>query len=182
MGRVGRCVLGLSGAFFAGIVLGVAYAYSNPERAGEFVARLAREIGPISGDTFENFVRIFFHNSWVALLVLLSGLFFGIGPWVIVMFNGVVVGVVSGFLTWSGLSFEKLVLSLIPHGIFEIPGFFLAGAAGIEWYRNVRESESPAAGFLRGLRKALKLYILTLGLLLIAAFVEAYVTPKIAGL
>jgi len=181
VGRVLKCLTGLSVAFFTGIALGVVYAYSSPDKAGEFVMRLTREIGPLSSDTFQNFVRIFVHNSWVALLVLLSGLFFGIGPWVMVTFNGIVVGIVSGFLAWNGFSLKRLIFGLIPHGIFEIPAFLLAGAAGIEWYRNIREG-NPKDGFERGLRRALKLYLLTLGLLLVAAFVETYVTPKIAGL
>ncbi|WP_297506648.1 stage II sporulation protein M [Thermococcus sp.] len=182
MKRVWRYLLYLSFVFLLGLLAGIAYAYSNPQNAGAFVGRLAREIGPLSPDPFKNFLRIFVHNSMVALMVLLSGLFFGIGPWLMVGFNGVVVGIVSGFLSIEGFPAEKLFLGLVPHGIFEIPGFLLAGAAGLEWYRRIREAEEASEGFKKGVKIALKLYLLTLLLLLIAAFVEAYVTPKVAGL
>jgi len=168
--------------FFFGIILGVAYSYLRPESAGEFVMRLAKEIGGLSESPFENFVRIFAHNAGVSLLVLVSGLFFGLGPWLMILFNGVVVGVVAGFFVKSGFPAEKIVLALVPHGVFEIPAFVLAGTAGIVWYRSIRDAEEPAKGFKEGMKKALKLYTLTAGMLLIAAFVEAYVTPKVAGL
>ncbi|WP_297500557.1 stage II sporulation protein M [Thermococcus sp.] len=182
MKRVWRYFLYLSVIFLLGLFAGIVYAYSNPQNAGAFVGRLAREIGPLSPDPFENFLRIFVHNSMVALMVLLSGLFFGIGPWLMVGLNGVVVGIVSGFFSLVGFSAKKLFLGLAPHGIFEIPGFLLAGAAGLEWYRMIREAEEASEGFKKGGKAALRLYLLTLILLLIAAFIEAYVTPKVAGL
>ena len=169
-------------AFFAGVFFGVLYAYLQPERAGEYVAKLAQEIGGISSDPFQNFVRIFFHNAGVALLVLVSGLFFGLGPWIMILFNGLVVGIVSGVLASHGMPVEKIVLGLVPHGIVEIPAFVLAGTAGILWYRSIRDAEEPARGFKEGMKRALRLYAVTVGMLLIAAFIEAYVTPKVAGL
>ena len=172
----------LLGTFFLGIFLGVLYAKLQPEKAGEYVLKLAEEIGGISDDPFENFVKIFTHNAGVALLVLVSGLFFGLGPWVMMLFNGLVVGIVAGFFATTGVPVEKIILGLAPHGIVEIPAFVLAGTAGILWYRSIRNAESPVFGFKEGLKRALKLYGLTLGMLLVSAFIEAYVTPKVAGL
>ncbi|WP_456423832.1 stage II sporulation protein M [Thermococcus sp.] len=172
----------LLGTFFLGIFLGVLYVKLQPERAGEYVMKLAREIGGLSNDPFRNFLRIFTHNSGVALLVLVSGLFFGLGPWLMMLFNGIVVGIVAGFLATNGVPVEKIILGLVPHGIVEIPAFVLAGTAGILWYGSIRNAESPAVGFKEGLKRAMKLYGLTLGMLLVSAFIEAYVTPKVAGL
>ena len=171
----------LLGTFLMGIALGVAYAYVQPEKAGEYVLKLANELGGLSPNPFDNFVKIFTHNAGVALLVIVSGLFFGIGPWLMILFNGVVVGVVAGFFIKTGVPVEKIVLGLAPHGIVEIPAFVLAGTAGILWYGCIRDAEEPASGFKEGIKKALKLYAVVVGMLLIAAFIEAYVTPKVAG-
>lgn len=171
----------LLGTFLMGIVLGVAYAYVQPEKAGEYVLKLAEELGGLSPNPFDNFVKIFTHNAGVALLVLASGLFFGIGPWLMMLFNGAVVGIVVGFFAKIGAPLSQIILGIVPHGVVEIPAFVLAGTAGIVWYRNIREAEKPASGFKEGIKKALKLYAVAVGMLLIAAFIEAYVTPKVAG-
>ncbi|WP_297063225.1 stage II sporulation protein M [Thermococcus sp.] len=168
--------------FGVGIVFGVAYAYAQPERAGEYVLKLANELGGLSPNPFDNFIKIFTHNASVALLVLVSGLFFGLGPWVMMFFNGAVVGVVAGVFVGHGFPVEKIVLGLAPHGVVEIPAFVLAGTAGVLWYKSIRNSEEPAKGFKEGMKTALKLYGLTLIMLLLAAFIEAYITPKVAGL
>jgi len=172
----------LMATFFVGVLLGVTYAYFQPERAGDYVVKIAKELGGLSSDPFQNFVRIFTHNAGVALLVLISGLFFGLGPWIMVFFNGFVAGVVSGFLASHGLPAGKILLGLVPHGLVEIPAFLLSGTAGILWYRCIRDAEDPAEGFKEGMKKALKLYAVTVGMLLVAALIEAYVTPKVAGL
>gem|GEM_PF-1699263 len=172
----------LLGTFGIGIVLGVAYAYLQTEKAGEYVLKLANELGGLSPNPFDNFVKIFTHNAGVALLVLVSGLFFELGPWVMMLFNGLVVGIVAGFFVKIGVPASKIVLGLVPHGLVEIPAFVLAGTAGILWYRSIREAEEPAGGFKEGMKKALKLYAVTVGMLLVAALIEAYVTPKVAGL
>jgi len=168
--------------FFSGIILGVAYSYLEPGGSEEFLLMLFEELGPLSENAFDNFTMIFTHNVIAAFLVLVSGLFFGLGPWLMVAFNGLVVGIVVGFLVRSGAPVEKIVLGIVPHGVFEIPAFILAGTAGIVWYESIKNSEEPAKGFKEGMKKALKLYALTVGMLLIAALVEAYVTPKVAGL
>ncbi|WP_223211937.1 stage II sporulation protein M [Thermococcus henrietii] len=180
--RVKRTFLLLLATFFAGTFLGVAYAYLQPERAGEYVMKLAKEIGGLPDNPFDNFLMIFTHNAGVSLFVLVSGLFFGLGPWVMILFNGLVVGIVAGFLVEVGTPATKVILGLVPHGIVEIPAFVLAGTAGIVWYRSIREAKEPARGFKEGMKRALRLYAVTVGMLLIAAFIEAYVTPKVAGL
>nr|WP_232461010.1 stage II sporulation protein M [Thermococcus radiotolerans] len=169
--------------FLAASFLGYAFAIGNPDAAMEAVKRLAEQIGPISDSSFENFVKIFTNNSMVALFMLLSGLFFGLGPWLIMAFNGFVVGLVVRAVQESGeLSFPQIILGLIPHGIIEIPAIALAGVSGIVWYREIVRGEGETGErFRRGAEKALKLFAVSVLLLLVAAFIEAYVTPRVAG-
>lgn len=44
------------------------------------------------------------------------------------------------------------------------------------------ESEDKGKGLKEGALQALRLYIVVLLMLLIAAFIEAYITPNVAGL
>ncbi|NJE03257.1 stage II sporulation protein M [Thermococcus sp. MV11] len=167
-------------ASFAGYGIGTA----SPGTAVDAVKRIIEQIGPISDSSFENFVKIFTNNATVALMTFLSGLFFGLGPWFIMAFNGLMVGlVVLAVHRMSEVPMGQIILGLIPHGVIEIPAIALAGVAGIVWYREIIGGEgSGEERFKRGAVKGLKLFVLSVLLLLVAAFIEAYVTPKVAGL
>ena len=170
--------------FLAASFVGYIFAAGNPGAALDAVKKLAEQIGPLSDSSFENFLKIFTNNSMVALFMLLSGLFFGLGPWLIMAFNGFMVGLVVRAVQESGeLSFPQIILGLVPHGIIEIPAIALAGVSGIVWYREIIKGEGETGErFKRGAVKALKLFALSVLLLLVAAVVEAYVTPRVAGI
>ncbi len=163
--------------------MGLIYSLLQPEKAVEYMKTIAQQLGSLSKSPFKNFITIFVHNSWVALLTLISGLFFGIGPAILVMTNGFVVGLVVGVLWENGMPPRTLVLGLTPHGIFEIPAFILAGVAGVCWYKKIVEDKDRGRGFKEGASFALRMYGgVVLAMLLVAAFIEAYITPNVASL
>jgi len=182
--RIPRRTLGLMLlVFLASSFVGYALGVASPNTAIEAVKKLIEQIGPISDSSFENFVKIFTNNSMVALFMFLSGLFFGLGPWFIMAFNGLMVGLVVLAVHRSGMPLGQILLGLLPHGVIEIPAIAIAGVAGIVWYRElVRGEGEPAERFKRGAVEGVKLFLLSVALLLVAALIEAYVTPKVAGL
>ncbi|NJE42287.1 stage II sporulation protein M [Thermococcus sp. GR6] len=183
-GSPARTFLLLLLVFITASFLGYAFALGNPNVAIDAVKKIAEEIGPISDSSFKNFVLIFTNNFMVALFMMLSGLLFGLGPWFIMAFNGFIVGLVVRAVQLTGeLSTEQIVLGIIPHGVIEIPALAVAGVAGIIWYREIVHGDEEAGErFRRGTVKALKLLALSILLLLVAAFIEAYITPSIAGI
>jgi stage II sporulation protein M len=170
--------------FLAFSFVGYALGTASPDTALEAVKKLIAQIGPLSDSSFQNFLKIFANNSMVALLMFLSGLFFGLGPWFIMAFNGLIVGlVVLAVHRMGDMPLGQIILGLVPHGIIEIPAIAIAGVAGIVWYRELIKGDGDAAErFKRGAVKGLKLYLLSVVLLLVAALIEAYVTPRVAGL
>ncbi len=81
------------------------------------------------------------------------------------------------------VSFIEKFLYTIPHGIFEIPAIIIAGAAGFKIpYEIVRylmgKKEEPLTK--EDIKEYLTLALISIILIVIAAFVEAYITPKIA--
>lgn len=182
MDRIARYFLYLLLILFAGIAAGLAYVRFQPGMAFEYMERLARQFGNISDNPFRNFVWIFLNNARVALLVVVAGLFFGVGSGFVIFANGFIVGLVVGVLKEEGIPVKTLILGLVPHGIVEIPAILLAGAAGMCWYRRIIESEDKGKGLKEGALQALRLYIVVLLMLLVAAFIEAYITPNVAGL
>ena len=179
-----RFVVGLLLIFLAASFLGYAYSLHNPENTLRIVRKLAEHMGSPPSSDVHTFLKIFANNSMVALLSTVSGLLFGLGPWLIMAFNGFIAGLVVGFVTETGkYSFTQTLLGLMPHGVIEIPALAIAGAAGVIWYREIVSGEgSGTERFKRGMRKALTMLALSVLLLLIAALIETYVTPKVSGI
>jgi len=180
----GRSFLLLLGIFLGVSFLGYAFAALNNSGALTVTRSIAQRMGPLYDSSFRNFLKIFTNNVTVAFFMMISGLFFGLGPWLIMGFNGFVVGVVVRVVqSVRGFSMERILLGLIPHGVFEIPALALAGTAGIVWYREIVGGDGEAGKrFQEGAVRALKLFAASVLLLLVAAFVEAYITPRVAGL
>lgn len=114
------------------------------------------------------YILILSNNLAVALLSFMGGLLI-VPPLLILFVNGVVLGAIAAtFTKWYTL-FEFLLL-ILPHGIFEIPAFLLACAAGIDLALAVFEKGFRNAVQMLG-EEASKL-IIVLVLLAIAAAVE----------
>lgn len=69
------------------------------------------------------------NNIKVAILALVTGFAFGIGPFLLLFYNGAVLGAVVYDYLAAGQG-RFLAGWLLPHGSFEIPAILLAGQAG----------------------------------------------------
>ncbi|SEG02424.1 stage II sporulation protein M [Halobellus limi] len=143
---------------------------------------------PIGGDVgsvFGSFpLGTFFNlavNNWlVAADLAYGGLAVGIPALVGLAFNGLVVGAIGG--VFDPVAFVALVA---PHGIVEIPAIVVGGALGLRLggvvlgvLRGRRDGDDVAAAIRRAYRVLLGL----VPLFVLAAFVEAFLTPAIASL
>ncbi len=103
---------------------------------------------------------------------------FGIPAFVILLLNGYIHSYY--FVESIRLGEEILIL---PHGIFEIPAIIIAGAAGFKIpYEIVRYLAGKKETVLtrEDIKEYLTLALISVILIVIAAFVEIYVTLKIA--
>ncbi len=149
---------------------------------------------------------IIFSNNLMVSLIMLALFPTIAGPWVFMAFQGFAVGAIIGYQgvdegikeflasipTISGCSLSPssiLLLKaalLLPHGIFELPGvsLFMATSARlsfamidyISWKRGKR-IEKPS--FTQTLRSSLPAILIGAALLLVAAFIESFITPII---
>ncbi|GGM05174.1 hypothetical protein GCM10009425_15620 [Pseudomonas asuensis] len=115
------------------------------------------------------------NNIGIAFQTFAGGLLYGLGTLFFLLFNGLNIGAVAGYLTQlgSGITFWPFVVG---HGAFELTAITLAGAAGLKlgWALvapgrlrrsdALRHAAKPCAGLIAGV------FIL----LTLAAFVEAY--------
>lgn len=163
--------------FFLALANGYLMAAGDPQGSREMINRLFQGFG-FSKDlsTFQLFIYIFLNNSIKAFLVILLGIFFGIVPIFFVFTNANLIGIVIAVFG-AREGFVKVVLSLLPHGIFEIPAILIASGyglwLGVRFYRKLRYGEPFAEAFWFSMRKY---FTVVFPLLLLAAFIEAYIT------
>ena len=70
------------------------------------------------------------HNVGIAFRCFAFGVFFGVGTVVTLLFNGISLGAVTGFLINQGHS-DNFLSFAISHGSFELTAIVIAGAAGL---------------------------------------------------
>lgn len=125
---------------------------------------------------------IFFNNSLKAFLTILSGLIFGLGPLIFLTINGSLLGmVIKGAVAQHGV--VTAVLSLLPHGILELPSIIVSAALGfrlgIVVFQKILRKDVR-------IKQEIKLNLLLfaaiiLPVLLVAAFVEVFITSLLIG-
>ena len=123
------------------------------------------------------------NNISIAFRTFASGLVFGLGTLLIVVFNSIFLGVTFGHLTQAG-SLVPLSSFVIAHGSFELTAILLAGVAGMRLGLSLVAPGNRSR--LRALREAgrhaLPIVYGAGGMLLVAAAIEAFWSPRILPL
>lgn len=129
------------------------------------------------------FLVILINNTVKAFLVMILGLLFGLAPLLAVTWNGYILGVAYLYAS-AALGYGGAFLSLVPHGIFEIPAVVLSSAYGLWLGAAVvgRLRGGKRAGLGARIRRAVLVYVkVILPLFVIAAFIEAYLVHLSRG-
>ncbi len=131
----------------------------------------------------KNISFLFFikRNEFVIFIILVGAFLFSVPTIINLVYNGLIFGSSISIFVHNRL--YNMLLLILPHGIFEIPAIIIAGAAGFKIpYEIVRylagKKEQPLTK--QDIKEYLTLALISIILIVIAAFVEAYVTPKIA--
>jgi uncharacterized membrane protein SpoIIM required for sporulation len=127
-----------------------------------------------TGD-FSAFAYYVGNNVGVAFRTFAWGLFFGIGSACMLLFNGVVLGLVAAHLTRAGFE-EPFFSFVIGHGSFELTAIVLAGVCGAKLGGSLLAPgpRSRAAALRAAARDVLPLLYGLTAMLLIAAVFEAF--------
>jgi uncharacterized membrane protein SpoIIM required for sporulation len=107
------------------------YRVLSPEMVDQYEQMYGREDRMVRSAEDEVFMFAFYimNNIGVALRTFAGGLVFGLGSFLILLFNGVQIGAVAAHLSFAG-HHENFWTFVIGHGAFELPAIALAGAAG----------------------------------------------------
>lgn len=119
------------------------------------------------------------NNMSVTFLTFAYGITAGIGTVYMMVFNGVMIGVV-GTACWFGGMSLPLWSFVAPHGVLELPAIFIAGGAGLRIAQGMlfpgllprRDSLARAGG------EAVRLLLGVIPILIIAGTIEGFVSPS----
>lgn len=117
------------------------------------------------------------HNTRVSIFTLALGMTYAIGTFVVLFYNGAIIGAVALDYVRAG---ETIFLAgwLLPHGSVEIPAILIAGQAGILVGRTLlgnQENRLPLTERFRAIRSDLLVLVGGIGCLLIwAGLIEAF--------
>lgn len=177
---------------FSAVIFAISFAegYSlpqnYPEEAMEIVANFKNTFSPVveAGGT-QMFFFIFLKNVTALIFTAVLGIFGGIVPVLSVFSNGFLIGLV-GYYAIQKTSWLVFISAIAPHGIFELPAFFLSASIGMKLgvaaFRKVyyffRKKQKGVKSFREELSLAARFFIAVLvPLLFIAALMETYITP-----
>ncbi len=127
--------------------------------------------------------EILINNIKVILYLVLGGFTAGFLTLHNLIVNGFLVGSSLKFLVCRDLPYHVIILLTLPHGVFEIAAVIFAGAAGFKIpFEVVRYLLGRKNKVLtkEDLKEFLILSLVAIVLIIIAAWIEAYVTSDIA--
>jgi stage II sporulation protein M len=164
--------------FLATAVMGYYEADYNPELAASWLQELQMLKWIMSLPSVLIMVIIFLKNFLACVMSVFLGLGLGIVPLLVATSNGFLLGIVSyGVLQKQGALY--LLAGILPHGIIELPTVLVCIALGIRLGHllalSILEEKADLAGEAR--KAAHFLYRWAMPLLLLAAFIETFITP-----
>ena len=153
--------------FFVFVLIG--YFLRIPDfifkQISDYINQIVSQTKGLSG--IQLILFIFFNNIKSSLLGWIFGILFGIFPIFVAISNGYILGFVAN----QSVKLEGAIvlLTLLPHGIFELPAIFISLGMGIKLGMVMLKKEDLKYNLLNALRVFL---LVIIPLLIIAAIIE----------
>ena len=174
--------------FLPVIVLGVlvylqpelVYSVFDPEKVVQFEQMynpVGKAIGRVRGadSDVQMFGYYIYHNIGISFQVFAGGILFGVGSLFYLVINGAFIGAASGYMTQIGYG-ETFWPFVCGHGAFELTAIVISGMAGLKIGFAILAPErlTRRQALVEAARVAVKIIYGVAGMLLIAAFIEAF--------
>ena len=123
-------------------------------------------------------IKIFSNNIIVSIMAFCAGVFYGLGTFYMIAFNGLMLGGVFAFTYQHGLA-RELFTFIVAHGIVELSIICLAGAAGMALGESIARprGKSRVASFRERTAQIAKILPVLAVLLIGCGLIEGYVSP-----
>ena len=136
-----------------------------------------------SGSALQGTLILFMNNLMSTMYVIFLGLIIGIPSMLSALANGSVLGLLSYQLSQQGISpLPYFAAGILPHGIFELPAFFISVALGLKLGYHIvfplsgRSRMDSLRTIFGEIRTSLPFIVI---LLAVAAVIEIFVTPHL---
>ncbi|HVL81917.1 MAG TPA: stage II sporulation protein M [Actinomycetota bacterium] len=160
----------------SGLVPGEYRSVTEPRTPGRSLGLGVQERAAFSSMIMTN-------NIQVTFLAFAGGAVAGLGTALVLLFNGTLLGTVSGlaFGAGNGVAFTELVVA---HGLLELSCIVVSGAAGLRLgWSIVDPGRLPrSVAVVREGRRAVEMVLGTVPWLVVAGLVEGFITPAGLGL
>ena len=170
--------------FALGVVAGLVAVQRVPSLADHVQDMLANFVRMFAGmPPVKLAAAIFLNNAFKTLCAIVFGMILGIVPVIFLLANGAALGVAMSISTQIHGLWPSL-LAILPHGILELPAVFLGTSIGLMIGRRAAQqlsgrAETPiGAEVLQGIKYFCTVIV---PLLLVAAFVEAFLTAALVA-
>lgn len=170
--------------FFSMLVIGWVGAANHPEIGEQLLHLFEKEVATeVMGDSSPEIgMKIFVNNLEACILLFLGGASFGILTIFIMSLNGIVIGAIMQIVQQKHTP-AFVAAAILPHGIFEVPGFVLAGALGVMFAQAlVNEYYGTGDSALEAQKLARSFLLFVIPLIAVAALVETFITPHVIQL
>jgi len=123
------------------------------------------------------FLMIAANNSYVTLVMFISGILCAIGPVYYLLKNGIMLGSFEYYFFSKGLGLDSILVIWI-HGTLEISAIIIAGAAGLVLGHGLLfpKTYTRFQSFKRSAKDGTKIALGLIPIILIAAFFEGFIT------
>ena len=165
--------------FIVGAFAGYYFANLYPSRAQDLVSLLEKIYSPILKESkFSQVLFVFLKNGFTSFLAIVLGVLFGIFPFVVLINNGEILGMLANIVFRNHSTFYFFV-GILPHGIIEIPCFLVSSAIGLKIGRTVIKKvlRKKEVSVVRELNYGLRFFLVLLVFFFIAAVIETLITP-----
>ena len=164
---------------------------NNPDLSQKKFIDLAKktlEKIPWQASGFRLCLAIFLNNLRVSLFSILFGLIpFIFLPILGAITNGFNIGIITSAISIKGYNLGHILLSaIVPHAVLELPAIFYAVSIGVSLSYQISKRiifgyDSSDEPFILMLKRIFKTWVgVIIPLLLVAAIIEAFITPFLA--
>ena len=179
--KLGIYIIFSCAMFFFFIATGYWAAQADPA-VGDQIYAMFQEIvvaGVASDSAVVMSFQIFINNVQICALIFLGGATFGLLTLLLLMTNGIAIGVLIEVLLRE-MSLSALIFGLLPHGIFEIPAVLVSAALGMIVARGLWEELAGKGNVLDSAKYAGRLFIMyVVPFIFLAACIEGFITPLV---
>jgi len=180
--------------YFLSVIAGVLLALFASGPVNNYLTTLVKTDRQILSEKGFNTLTIFSHNLFSLFLTFIGGIT-GVITVIFIIINGFVYGAFLGYVSSNPiiggqassvglLTPLKFIVYTIPHGIFEISGFIIAGAAGLRLTTviiDIIRKDEDKSYYYNQIKDALALFAVAVALIVIAAIIETKFTIPIGN-